>query len=292
MAEKTSEKNDGKFGGLLEDAKRRSGTKIKLNVGGKQYETSLKTLTSDEDSMLAAMFTVAAVNKDDSYFIDRDGEPFGHIINFLRDGSVPHFFGTGDAAERCKKLQREESPDGHMYRSLVREAQYYKLETLGRVLSGAKVPEGGGRSGQADAKAQRSLRDKRAALLGSSAKKEAEHSAAGAALRPGIAAFAGRVVHAFIDHLNKEKLDGREALFHTANFYVYANAKGARDKLPDTRNVVMRDDEWSKVERQREVAEELRKHLATEYDLEVNGLTPSSVSNSAEFSIRINYSDP
>ena len=53
---------------------------IKLNVGGKIYETTLDTLRKDPDSMLCAMFSgrfeLIANERDGAYFIDRDGKLF------------------------------------------------------------------------------------------------------------------------------------------------------------------------------------------------------------------------
>lgn len=64
---------------------------IRLNVGGISFTTSLDTLLSDENSMLALMFSGKYnVEKDEEgrYFIDRDGTHFRYILNFLRDGST------------------------------------------------------------------------------------------------------------------------------------------------------------------------------------------------------------
>lgn len=64
---------------------------IRLNVGGISFTTSLDTLLSDENSMLALMFSGRYnVEKDEEgrYFIDRDGTHFRYILNFLRDGST------------------------------------------------------------------------------------------------------------------------------------------------------------------------------------------------------------
>jgi hypothetical protein len=61
---------------------------VQLNVGGHRFETSLETLTSVPDSFFAAMFSgrfALAPGADGSYFIDRDGTHFRHILNFLRD---------------------------------------------------------------------------------------------------------------------------------------------------------------------------------------------------------------
>ena len=55
-------------------------SKIKLNVGGKIYKTTLDTLRKDPDSMLNAMFSgkfeLKADEEDGAYFIDRDGKLF------------------------------------------------------------------------------------------------------------------------------------------------------------------------------------------------------------------------
>ncbi|XP_035678804.1 BTB/POZ domain-containing protein KCTD15-like [Branchiostoma floridae] len=60
---------------------------VALNVGGHIYTTSLSTLTSYPDSMLGAMFSGdIPTGRDDQgrYFIDRDGELFRFVLNFLR----------------------------------------------------------------------------------------------------------------------------------------------------------------------------------------------------------------
>jgi len=64
---------------------------IRFNVGGKSYSTSLSTITKYPDNMLGAMFSGrfnVPQEDDGSYFIDRDGQYFGIILNYLRDGSV------------------------------------------------------------------------------------------------------------------------------------------------------------------------------------------------------------
>jgi len=68
--------------------------RVKLNVGGTKFETTLSTLTRYPDSLLAAMFSGRHKVQpcDDGYiFIDRDGTHFQTILNCLRSGklSVP-----------------------------------------------------------------------------------------------------------------------------------------------------------------------------------------------------------
>lgn len=63
---------------------------IRINVGGVHYETLLATLCSEE-SMLASMFSgkhKLERDKDGCPFIDRPGDPFRYILNFLRDRSM------------------------------------------------------------------------------------------------------------------------------------------------------------------------------------------------------------
>ena len=66
-------------------------TKVKLNVGGMLFTTTVQTLTKDPDSMLAAMFSGRFPMKpaeDGTFFIDRDGTYFRYILNYLRDGKL------------------------------------------------------------------------------------------------------------------------------------------------------------------------------------------------------------
>ncbi|XP_053373538.1 BTB/POZ domain-containing protein KCTD6-like isoform X2 [Mercenaria mercenaria] len=65
---------------------------VELNIGGKLVTTLLATLRKDPESMLAAMFSgrhVISKDKDGRFFIDCDVNLFGHILNFLRFGTLP-----------------------------------------------------------------------------------------------------------------------------------------------------------------------------------------------------------
>ena len=84
---------------------------VRLNVGGKIFCTTIDTLTVREpDSMLAAMFSGRYPLKQEKGYvlIDRDGDYFGYILNWLRDGDVPTL----------------EAPK---YSQLLKEAQYFQL---------------------------------------------------------------------------------------------------------------------------------------------------------------------
>ncbi|KAI8647309.1 BTB/POZ protein [Parasitella parasitica] len=80
---------------IIKEIKRFQDEKIKLNVGGQLFETSLTTLRKDPDSMLASMFSnylgdsAIQPDADNSYFIDRDGTYFRLVLNYLRDLRIP-----------------------------------------------------------------------------------------------------------------------------------------------------------------------------------------------------------
>ncbi|EDO30354.1 predicted protein, partial [Nematostella vectensis] len=63
---------------------------VTLNVGGHFFTTRLSTLTKDQDSMLASMFSGRFnldVDSEGRFFIDRDGTYFVFLLNYLRDPS-------------------------------------------------------------------------------------------------------------------------------------------------------------------------------------------------------------
>ena len=64
---------------------------IRLNVGGVIHTTTRTTLCTYPESMLGAMFSGdfgATMDENGHYFIDRDGEIFKHVLNFLRSNRV------------------------------------------------------------------------------------------------------------------------------------------------------------------------------------------------------------
>jgi len=75
-----------------------SGTQIvKLNVGGEIYTTTKSTLCQYPHSMIGAMFSGSmnpSLDENGCFFIDRDGELFKYILNFLRSSrlSLPQGF--------------------------------------------------------------------------------------------------------------------------------------------------------------------------------------------------------
>lgn len=74
-----------------------TGEIVKLNVGGVVYLTTRVTLTKYPDSMLGAMFNgsmATGMDENGCHFIDRDGELFKYILNYLRSSklSLPQEF--------------------------------------------------------------------------------------------------------------------------------------------------------------------------------------------------------
>ena len=64
---------------------------IKLNVGGHIFQTTIATLQKDPNSALGRMFTNLpnqTMQREDAYFIDRDGTHFRHILNYLRSNDL------------------------------------------------------------------------------------------------------------------------------------------------------------------------------------------------------------
>jgi len=86
--------------------------------------TTIHTLRTDPQSMLGRMFSGEhPVLRDDdgSFVIDRDGRQFHHILNYLRDGSVPI------GLSRIDRLE------------LLREIDFYGLRMLYQIVGGPTV---------------------------------------------------------------------------------------------------------------------------------------------------------
>ncbi|KAK3600777.1 hypothetical protein CHS0354_009206 [Potamilus streckersoni] len=78
-----------------------NGEIIHLSVGGVEYKTTRATLCKYPNSMLGAMFSSTLsthVDQTGCYFIDRDGEIFKYILNYLRSSrlSLPTGFANLD----------------------------------------------------------------------------------------------------------------------------------------------------------------------------------------------------
>jgi hypothetical protein len=104
----------------LESSAVSSSQKVKLNIGGKLFETTIGTLTQHSEgttSYFKALFSrqwpVKKDSKDDTIFIDRDAGLFNYILQYLRTGQLII-----------------DGNDSTLRRNLYIEAQFYKIPNL------------------------------------------------------------------------------------------------------------------------------------------------------------------
>jgi hypothetical protein len=65
--------------------------RVELNIGGFRFETSVQTLRRVPHTFFDAHFSgryAQDVCADGSIFVDRNGEHFGHVLEYMRDGMV------------------------------------------------------------------------------------------------------------------------------------------------------------------------------------------------------------
>jgi hypothetical protein len=65
--------------------------RVELNIGGYRFETSVQTLRRLPHTFFDAYFSgryAQDVCNDGSIFVDRDGEHFGHVLEYMRDGHL------------------------------------------------------------------------------------------------------------------------------------------------------------------------------------------------------------
>jgi len=90
--------------------------KIKLNVGGTYFTTSVSSLTREPNSMLARLCTSYGFEPsadDGAYFLDRDPEMFKPIMFYLRMGKLE------------PKISKE---------NILEEAKYFMMEKLVNII--------------------------------------------------------------------------------------------------------------------------------------------------------------
>lgn len=94
---------------------------VHLNVGGRVYTTSLETLTSHPNSRISKLFNgeipVVLDTINHQYFIDRDGNYFRFVLNYLRTGK-------SNISEKFEELS-----------GLLEEAKYFGLNGMVRELN-------------------------------------------------------------------------------------------------------------------------------------------------------------
>ena len=60
---------------------------IKFNVGGKHFEVSRDLMEAHSETMLGKLVSEAwQEDPEEPVFIDRDGDIFAHVLNYLRYG--------------------------------------------------------------------------------------------------------------------------------------------------------------------------------------------------------------
>jgi hypothetical protein len=95
--------------------------RVELNIGGRRFETSVQTLRRVPHTFFDAYFSgryAQDVCADGSIFVDRDGEHFGHVLEYMRDGVV------SVAAQDASEL------DIGLLRALKREFAFYCIELM------------------------------------------------------------------------------------------------------------------------------------------------------------------
>jgi hypothetical protein len=91
---------------------------VELNIGGYRSQTSVQTLRRVPHTFFDAYFSgryAQDVCLDGSIFVDRDGEHFGHVLEYMRDGVVS----VAEAGAR---------PSVSLLRALKREFGFYCIE--------------------------------------------------------------------------------------------------------------------------------------------------------------------
>jgi hypothetical protein len=105
--------------------------RVELNIGGYRFQTSVQTLRRVPHTFFDAYFSgryAQDVCNDGSIFVDRDGEHFGHILEYMRDGVLS----VAEAGAR---------PSVSLLRVLKREFGFYCIELVAEQTAEALRPE-------------------------------------------------------------------------------------------------------------------------------------------------------
>jgi hypothetical protein len=104
---------------------------IEFNIGGHRFQTSVQTLQRVPHTFFDAYFSgryAQDVCRDGSIFVDRDGEHFGHVLKYMRDGVVS----VADPGAQ---------PSVSLLRALKREFGFYCVELVAQQPMMPAVPE-------------------------------------------------------------------------------------------------------------------------------------------------------
>jgi hypothetical protein len=105
--------------------------RVELNIGGYRFETSVQALRRVPHTIFDAYFSgryAQDVCNDGSIFVDRDGEHFGHVLEYMRDGVV-------SVAELGAR------PSMSLLRALKREFGFYRIELCTEQVAESEQPE-------------------------------------------------------------------------------------------------------------------------------------------------------
>jgi hypothetical protein len=105
--------------------------RVDLNVGGHRFETSVQTLRQVPGNIFDAYFSGRYAQDactDGSIFIDRDGELFAHVLQYMRDGILA-------------VVEHNELPVVGLLRRLKREFSYFSIELHVEQADGAEQVE-------------------------------------------------------------------------------------------------------------------------------------------------------
>jgi hypothetical protein len=94
--------------------------RVELNIGGYRFHTSVQALRRVPHTFFDAYFSgryAQDVCDDGSIFVDRDGEHFGHVLEYMRDGYV-----SVAAPGACSSVS--------LLRALKREFDFYCIELV------------------------------------------------------------------------------------------------------------------------------------------------------------------
>jgi hypothetical protein len=118
--------------------------RVELNIGGYRFQTSVQALRRVPHTFFDAYFSgryAQDVCTDGSIFVDRDGEHFGHVLEYMRDGHV-------------SMAEPGAHPSVSLLRALKREFGFYCIELCTEEVAEPEQPEmvyvmgGGGAEGR------------------------------------------------------------------------------------------------------------------------------------------------
>jgi hypothetical protein len=105
--------------------------RVELNIGGYRFHTSVQALRRVPHTFFDAYFSgryAQDVCDDGSIFVDRDGEHFGHVLEYMRDGHI-------------SVVEPGMRPSVSLLRALKREFGFYCIELSAEEPVEAEQPE-------------------------------------------------------------------------------------------------------------------------------------------------------